>query len=540
MTSRTGSVLERFPLHLSLTDPGKRFGAVVDAVAADLDVVTRQIGDVRVAHRIGEAQARADVLKLAALHRIGSECLSIVTSRLQALGDAGADDALDTAALAAAMSDLVDLSATTLVELADALAAATPGTTSRERLGVVATAPARHRRRLASERAIVLGVIAAHSVGNATPRALLDAAATYLGLEIGEVVHSADRWWHIAHCRDALTLVAPPRPPTPAGAPPLGDLPDLTPTGDVLALEENPFRTADVEPAPKRHAQRFRVLRGGLEDVDVSVRVVGLGDRTVRPMVVALDAGRGLVFEGDVPDGVELVFAATGKVSLGAGDVTGSAWAFAGGLFADDTARLPGIDFVFGGEPLPDPPTGRTATFAITTPVADAFDSTSSLPHGAAAVGALPLPVGESRWVAFVRLAHAGGAGATAAIPRIDAGRFDGSVFADATTTNSLSITEPSLSVGFAWDEREPFAVRVLVPQRFSTLDSDDGRQLREPLRLLLDRHRAAGISLRVEYADPRWTLGTGVLRTTEDDPLGVIFAGTELWAPDTDQGDDT
>ena len=538
MAARAGSVLERFPLHLSLTDPGKRFGVVVDAVASDLDVVTRQIGDVRVAHRIGEAPARSDVLRLAALHRIGTDSLALVASRVQALRDAAADQALDTAALAARLSDLVDVPAPTLVELADLLAASTPDATARERLGVVAAAPAQHRRRLASDRAVVLGVIAAHSIGNATPSALLEAAATYLGLESGQVTHSVDRWWHIAHCRDAIALVAPARPQPAAGAPPLVDLPDLTPTGEVLALEENPFRTADVEPSPKRHAQRFRVLRGGLEDVDVSVRVVGLGNRTIRPMVVALDAGRGLVFEGDVPDGVELVFAATGKVTLGTGDVTGSAWAFAGGLFADDTARLPGTDFVFGGEPAPNPPTGRTATFAITTPVADAFDSTSSLPHGAAGVGALPLPVGESRWAAFVRLAHAGGAGATPAIPRIDAGRFDGSVFADSTTTRSLSIADPSLAVGFAWDEREPFAVRILVPQRFSTLDSDDGRQLREPLRLLLDRHRAAGISLRVEYADPRWTLGTGVLRTTEDDPLGVVFAGTELWAPD--QGDDT
>ena len=77
------------------------------------------------------------------------------------------------------------------------------------------------------------------------------------------------------------------------------------------------------------------------------------------------------------------------------------------------------------------------------------------------------------------------------------------------------------------------------MPRRFSTVESDDGRLLRERLRVLLDRHRAAGISLRVEYADPRWTLGAGVLRPDGghagvpgglEDPIGIVFAGTELW----------
>ena len=55
MSARTAAVLERFPLHLSATDPGKRIGATVDALAAELDVLTRQLGDVRVAHRVREA-----------------------------------------------------------------------------------------------------------------------------------------------------------------------------------------------------------------------------------------------------------------------------------------------------------------------------------------------------------------------------------------------------------------------------------------------------------------------------------------------------
>ena len=531
MASRTTSVLERFPNSLELTDEGKRFATVVDALAANLDVVTRQTGDVRVAHRIGEAPSRVDVLRLAALHEIGRESLELVADRILALRTAATNAALGVTALSARLAELVNVSAATLESVAEALVAGTSGTNARQHLAAMGFEPATHRRRLVSDRAVVTALIGAYRIGNATPTALLKAAGAYLGLNVGEVAHVSDRWWHVARCRDGIGLVAPPRPTPREGEPPLPVLPDLAPSVEVLALEENPYRRADLAPTPRQHGQRFRILRGGLENVSVSVRVVGLGNRTVRPMVVHLDAGRGVVFEGDVPGGVELVFTAAGRVTLGTADVTGSSWAFAGAVFAAADATLPGVDFAFADSGSLTAGTGRRATFAVTTPIGDAFESTSSLPHGAASVDPLTLPIGESRWAAFVRLAHAGAGPSTAAVPRNDAGRFDASVFADTATSGSLSIVEPSLAVGFTWDEREPFAIRLLLPHRFSTLDSDEGRNCRETLRLLLDRHRAAGVALRIEYADPRWTLGSGVLRSGDADPLGVVFAGTELWA---------
>jgi hypothetical protein len=248
-------------------------------------------------------------------------------------------------------------------------------------------------------------------------------------------------------------------------------------------------------------------------------------------MVVNVDAGRGLVYEGDVPDGQELRFEASGKVALDSTDVTGSAWMFSGAVFASATEVLLSQDFRFADADAPDPDDDRVATFVVTTPIDDALEPTAALPHGGAAVGPLRLPLGESRWAAFVRVAHFG-AGLTApAIPRTSAGRFDGSVFADA-----VAPLEPSLSVGYAWQEREPFAVRVIVPRRFSVLDDDAGTALRSPIRVLLDRHRAAGIDVRVEYADPRWTLGVGVVRDEEDEAIGTVLSGTELWPDDTTQ----
>jgi|tagenome__1003787_1003787.scaffolds.fasta_scaffold20947227_2 hypothetical protein len=452
MSGRGRAVLERFPNHLAATDPGKRLGAVVEALAADLDVLTVALGDVRAAHRIDETPALRDLLALAALHGLGESALTPLVRRLAAI-DPGA----------------------------------APG----------------HEERMRLRHDVIRAAIGAHTIGNGTPAALLHAAAGYAGLRVARIRHAAGRWWHIATCADDLD----------AGAPP-----------DVLALEENPFRRADIDLAPKRNGQRTRVLRGGLDDVSVTLRVRGRQGRTVRPMIVHLEAGQGVVLEGNVPDGAELDFAASGQVTLSGLDVTGSAWTFTGGVFADANAPLPGIDATFAA---PQPGTPRQAVFAVSRPLADAFDDGAPFPHGGFRVGPMTLPRGQSHWTALVRTARTGAAAGEAAVPRTVAGRFDASVFgSDGPPTAS----DPSMELGFRWEEREPFAARVLLPRRLAALDDDAGSLLAQPLRGLLDRHRAAGVEVRVEYADPRWQLGTGVVRDEAGDPLGVVVSGTELW----------
>jgi hypothetical protein len=451
MTARTFTILNRFPLHVAATDEGKRFRDTVNGLAEGLDVLARQIGAVRSGHRLGEAPTVADLLGLAAIHGISTAALELVRLRL---GDT------------------------------------------------------RHQLSLNLQRTVITGAISAHVIGNATPSALLTAAASYLGLAVETISHTEDRWWHLAGCRDRIAAPGP------------------VPQRDVLALEENPFHAADLAHVARTHAQRFRVLRGGLDDVNVTVRVKGIGSHTVRPMVVHLDSGRGLVFEGNVPDGQELQFTASGQVTLAGADVTGSAWAFTGAVFASATEALPTRDFRFADADSPE--ADRMARFVVTTPLADAPAPTAAFPHGAPTVGPLRLPVGQSAWACFVRVAHFAATLTDPIVPRTSAGRFDASVFADGK--------DPSLAVGFAWEEREPFAVRVLLPKRFASLDDEAGTKLRQPLRVLLDRHRAAGVDVRVEYADPRWQLGSGVLRTSTDNPLGTVLAATELWPDGTQQ----
>ncbi|HET6986480.1 MAG TPA: hypothetical protein VFI00_07675, partial [Kribbella sp.] len=323
MSTRAATVLDRFPLHLAATDPGKRFGAVVTGLVADLDVLTQQVQTVRASRRVSEAPTIRDLLALASLHRLGGEALVPLDNRALTLRNTAAAVPLDLDVLAG----LLGVPATVLTELSEA------------DLTAALAVASQYRARVELGRAAVLGSIAAHRTGNTTPTALLLATAAYLGLEVKAVRHVAGGWWHLAQVVEHLRLVPPPVDGTPP--------PDLTPLPDVLALEENPVRPADIEPTPKSHGQRTRILRGGLEDVNVTIRILGLTDRTVRPMIVHLGTGRGLVYEGDVPDGVELAFRSNGRVTLDGTDVTGSSWTFTGGVFADDGNALPGEDFVF-------------------------------------------------------------------------------------------------------------------------------------------------------------------------------------------------
>ncbi|HEX2051718.1 MAG TPA: hypothetical protein VHJ34_13960 [Actinomycetota bacterium] len=494
---RTSAILERFPNHLGATDPGKRMRAVVDALAAELDVLGRQVGDVRRARRLGEAPTMLDLLRVAALHRVGEASLAPAATRVAHLASLAGDE-LDLDALSnatgIARDDLADADP-------DALAAALAVATSFEG-------------RLDRARAVVAGVVGAHARGNATVDALLRATSAYVGLPLTSVWHSEDRWWHVGRCRD---VTGP-------------QLPGVEPIEDVVALEENPFQPGDVAPARRRHGDRFVILRGGLEPVDVTVHVHGVGDRTVAPMVVDLDSGRGVAFTRPVPDGHELAFESSGRVTLAGSDVTGGAFGFEGGVFAS-SAELHPRDFVFDDAAAPGE-RERAATFAVTQPLADAFQTGAAFPHAGATVRPLRMSLGQSRWAFFVRVAHYAADVASEALPTTLAGRFDGSVFA-----NAFGGLEPSAEVGFSWEEREPFALRVLLPRRMSDADDDDGARLREPLRVLLDRHRAAGVRVIVEYADERWSLGSGVLRDADaSDPIGTVVAGTTLWSDGTPQ----
>ncbi len=474
-SSRAGLILGRFPRHLELESPGKATAAVTTVLANPLDVQTVQAGDVRRSHRLADARTEIDLVRLGGLHGLTVNSLALVRERWAAAADEGAIPA-DPAAAYQAWLDLVRTTLRDLIEV--------------------------------------------HTVGNGTPAGLLAATAAYLGMAVTDVAHSADRWWHLATCADRI--------PAADGA--------GSPDEVLVALEENPFRLRDINPVPRTHGERFRILRSGFEAAPVSVIVRGVEDRCLRPMVVDIDKGEGLVAEVTVPAGEDLRFERDGRVTLSASSVAGKAWRFRGAVFADD-AMAHTKDFVWADEGA----TGdRSATFAVTEPIADAFDPTPSLPHAEPLVAPLVLAAGESRWAAFVGAATYWGrsgdedaAGDVAPAPRSRAGFFDETVFAPDPADGGAHAFE----IGFEWDEREPFAVRVWLPLTLADLDGPDETPVRERTRGLLDRHRAAGVHVRVEYADPRWILGAGHLRELEtDEALGVVVSGTSTWQDGTAQ----
>lgn len=380
----------------------------------------------------------------------------------------------------------------------------------------------RYTAEMALRRRQTLDLVALHQSGNASVGALLAAAASLLALDVNTVVHNEDRYWHFAICSDRIRLD------------------ELAPAPEFLALEENPFSPADVTPSPRWHGQFLAITRAGWEDVPVTVRVLGTGERTVAPMVVNIDTGDGVVFTGTVPDGEEVRFLSSGQVTLGPGggvgdpSVTRQCFSFSGGVFASDPAHT--SDFVWGdrNDPLTD--TDRTATFTVTAPVAAGFTPAVVLPHGGGLLNAPTLQVNTTRWAFFVRAAHFGRApdtGVEPASPTFLAGIWDRSVF---DPTNDDDTRDPSGEVGFEWEEREAFAVCVWLPRRFETLDGSPGsgtEPIRERVRILLDRFRAAGVHVQVKYADDRWTLGTGILRDNNSaEATGIVIAGTGLWPP--------
>jgi hypothetical protein len=530
-SARATAVLSRFPRHLDADAPAKRFTVVADAPAQELDVKTSQLGRIRRAHALGDAGQERDLLLLAGLHGFRAQDFDLLGRRLAAvrtLGRTLADDAAADDAVAAALERLP---AVLGVEAEDVppFPGEPDSAAARARLAGALEALAGYDSELDQLRATVRAAIALHRRGNGTVAALLGAAATYLALEVEDVVGEPERFWHLARCRDRLRLV---RPEQPGAARPSST--GIEPERDLLALEENPFQAKEIDPILRRHGDRFRVVRGGLEPVTVAVRVLGIGDRTVAPMVVNVDTGVGLAYVGHVPDGQELRFESDGRVTLAGGSVAAYAFSFLGGVFADEDALAPGRDFVFADESAPEETGDRTAEFAVTRPVGNAFE-VGSTPHAEALLDVQTLALGESRWAFFVQVAHFGagsGADARFAVPAFSAGIFDESVYA-----SDAGPAEPAGAVGFAWQEREPFALTVWVPRRFSNLDAEGELPVTERLRALLDAHRAAGVHVYVRYADDRWTIGTGVVRELDaTDPRGLVVAGTTLWPEETAQ----
>ena len=523
MSGRSTQILARFPAHMEAPREGKVLGAVVAALALDLDTLAAALAGVRRAHRLADADELADLWRLAALHGMGPAEFEMVTGRfrraaerLQILREA-ADDA-DRAVAAEALLALWSLaaapprfSAFADPDAPDDVAAASV------RLAVRVGLALRHAGLTAAVRTRIARACAIQAEGNGTVDALLRGAANALDLELGAVAHSVDRYWHVARARDRLRLEA---------EAPDGTVAAVAVAEELLGVEENPLWRDETDNAPRVHGELYTLLRRGFDRALLQVRITGEGARTVLPMLVNRDEGHGIGYSGTVEAGQTLIYQEDGRVQLEGSDVTALAFAWRGACFAGDDAAAE-ADFVFEGEGRA--PALKPARFAIGTPPA-ALDREAGFPSDGASLPMPGIAVGMTRLAFFVREAHFAShdaSGWRSVTPRTGAAVFDASVHAPPPAPRT-----PSARVALSWLEHQAFAVRLLIPPRFRVWrNEDEGALTLQAVSRAIERYRPVGVAVRVEFIEPRWTLGGGTLTSgADDDPIESLRAGTELW----------
>jgi hypothetical protein len=530
LSARGQAILSRFPAHLEAARPGKLLGNSVAALALDLDVLAAALAAVRRAHRLSDADELADLWRIAALHGMGAAEFEILLGRFRRAREllaalrAAVDDTQRDAA-AAALSSLWALQTPTprLALFADPSAPADMAVAAL-RMATQVDLKLRHRPLCAAVRQRIAETADIHARGNGTVMALLRGAANALDLELGEVVHSADRYWHVARVSDRLQLSRL----VPAAD---GEIEQpLAVAEELLGIEENPLWRAETDNRPAVHGELFTLLRRGFDRALLQVRITGEGERTFGPMLVNRDEGHGVGFDGAVPNGATLTLNEEGRALLGEDDVTSLAYAWQGACFAGEDASAE-ADFVFDGEGLGAQ--AKRARFVTMQPAA-AIDREALFPSDGASLPMPGIAVGTTRFAFFVREAHFASLDGTPAAPRsvtprTGAATFDTSVFAPPPLPRT-----PSARVLLSWLEHRAFALRLLIPPRFRQWRADEaeGVLTLQTVARALERFRPLGVELQVEYIDDRWTVGGGTLTSgIDDDLIESLRAGTVLWA---------
>ena len=469
-------ILSRFPAFMRADRRGKALGELAHALGRDLDEADRLLLEIRDAHAIAAAREEGDVLKLASA--LGFERADfLVLAKLKDKGFYATDDR--------AGADAYDRAETAY----------------RQYLTDLKQAVERFAR-------ICLR-------GCGTVPALLEGTMVLLNGDPRDPAGSGQREDPEKDPSYPDNIIVHPDARLPRGAfihgLPItfsvieeadGDIDRVGKNGFVYLIE-NPIVDKASGSKERRGRDRFRVKRGGFFAGPVAARITGTGTRTVHPRIVNLRTHRGFGFDGVVPDGLELVFATDGRAFLDGTEVTGRCHVYKGALFGGSPFDASAKPHVFPAS-VPEHSLERNFPRPAQTPSAE-------LPT-------LRLQLGEADWQFDVE------EGA------FDAAAFDGCAFAlpsDGAVRNALP---PSGKVELMWREHEPFTVRLLIPSSLQTLETMllDGESLRTLVRAGLERFRAAGIRLTVDWFDDKWVLDESVIRDhAVEAGLGVTFDGT-------------
>jgi len=467
-------MLARLPAFMRADRRGKALGEFVHALGRDLDEADRLIARIRDAHSLGFADEERDLLRLAAA--LGLQRADfLILAKLKDKGFFAADpapgaDALDQASQAYALY---------LTDLRQAI-----GRFARVMLRGCATLPA------LLEATMVL--VNGDPRDPASPDSVPEADPRYPDTFITHPDRNLPRGGFVHGLPISFGTIEG-----------TGDAMQRRIRNGFIYLVENPIVDKSSEDTERRGRERFRVRRGGFFPGAVAARITGSGDRTVHPRLVSLRTHRGMQFNGTVPDGQQLVFTTGGQAFLDGVDVTDQCCVFKGALFSeavfDDTA--PSHAFV-----RVVPPGALDRNFPRPAVVPE-----SPLPT-------LRLLLGDTDWQFDVE------EGA------FDASAFEGCVFALPADETARVALPPSAKVQLLWREHQPFTVRVLLPSGLQSLEAAllDGESLRTLVHAGLERFRAAGIRLEVDWFDETWVLDESVIRDSAVEAgLGVDFDGT-------------
>lgn len=311
----------------------------------------------------------------------------------------------------------------------------------------------------------------------------------------------------------------------------------------LLDLHENPRRRRRIEPAARWPRLEWRVRNESVGPGSTRILVRGVGERTVRPAVICPDSGQGILFHGIIPDGATLVLDAAG-VRLDGTPVDEWTTFFDGGIH--DYSDLDEATAVTERPASASKPLDLERRAVAGSPI--------RRPRPVPAV-----PVGASRWFLQVAEGVFGGSEFDCAVfdtPDVPVGIFDGDPPQPAVGRYGEAVFyyPPSAVAGMAWDERIPCAFKLSLPRGFTSVPGEEAlppawelgagiirsfeteaeesggattllapdprawgdRRVASRISTLLTRFKAAGIRSFVEPAQPSWTLGSGVMSSTE------------------------
>ena len=466
LVGRAGTMLEKFPAFMKASTPDKALAGIASALGGSLDESERLMTSIQRSHRLSVADHETDILGLAALMDLHLADFWILRSLYE--------------------NDY----------FVPPPPASGPAPTDQQ------DEEQAYRTYLAELRDLVQRTVAILLEGCGTIRALLDGAAILLDADrlnpdgdvdpkFSEVEHLDDglpRGGFLHRIAVAYHVIENGKPVDEKG---------------YIYLIENPLVDRTTGAVERRQRQQFRARRGGFYDGPVSAEITGVAGRTVKPLVINLSTHEGYGYRNVLSDGQKLVFTTDGTALLDGADVTAEAFHFKGGLF--DRSPL-------------DP--SEAVDSSVVTRPAGALDRNFPRP-AFTPEGSLPplnLPFGETDW----RFSIEEGA--------FDASAFDRAVFKLPTDTAALNALPASGTVELKWKEQEPFAVSILLPAKVKTLQEAGiiDQDINVLVRAGLEKFRAAGIRLDVDYYEDEWILGTSILeKLNAAAGPGVHFGGT-------------